>query len=120
MDLYRRTARLARLMEHRLDVRGADFSAKVHRAGRVLPRHVRIEAERLVWALSMLDHPRLSQQIDMKEMAQAARIIEAYLLSVDPWDLRLGRVVDWAAGLAFSLLLLLALCLWILFWRGYL
>lgn len=120
MDLHAKTARLAHLMEERLDVRGADFTAKVRRAGRLLPRHVRAAAGELTRALPLMDHPQLSRQVNAAELEAAAHVVEAYLLDVDPWDRRRGIAVSWLSGLAFSLLLLGAGVFLVLGWRGYL
>lgn len=120
MDINVKTARLAQLMEERLDVRGADFTAKVRRAGRMLPRHVREAANLLVRALPLMEHPHLSRQMNPTDLAAAADVIEAYLLDVNPWDRRRGIAVGWLSGLAFSLLLLGAGVFLMLLWRGYL
>ncbi len=118
MDLQMQMARLAQMMEERLDVRGADLAAKVRRAGRLLPRHVRREAAVLLAALPMLEHPHLSRQVEAERLARSVRIIEDYLKGVDPWDRRLGIWVGWGAGLAFSLFLTVGLVVWFLWWRG--
>lgn len=120
MDLQRETARLAQLMEDRLDIRGADFTTKVRRAGRLLPRHVRKEAALLASALPMVEHPRLSRQLEGDRLARAAKNLETHLLSVDPWERRMGTFVSWAAGLASGLLLFAGICLWAAWALGYL
>ncbi len=120
MDLHEETARLAQLIEERLDIRGADFATKLRRAGRLLPRHVRAAGATLVAALSQVDHPRLSRQIDQKALTQAIRTVEGHLKSVDPWDRRMGIFVNWASGLALSLLVLVGLVGGALFALGYL
>ena len=120
MDLNVKTARLAQLMEERLDIRGAGFTAKVRRAGRLLPRHVREAAGLLIRALPLMDHPQLSRQMNPSELENAAHVVEAYLLDVDPWDRRRGIAVSWLSGLAFSLLVLAAAVVLVLMWRGYL
>lgn len=107
-------------MEERLDVRGADFAAKTRRAGRLLPRHVREAAGVLTRALSLMDHPQLSRQMNAVELEAAAHVVEVYLLDVDPWDRRRGIAVSWLSGLVLSLLLLGAGVFLVLGWRGYL
>lgn len=120
MDLEAETARLAQLMEERLDIRGADFATKLRRAGRLLPRPVRAAGADLVAALPMLGHPQLSRLLDAEALEAAVKIVEKHLREVDPWDRRMGIFVNWAAGLAFSLLVLAGLCLWGLYLLGYL
>lgn len=120
MGIDAKTARLAKLMEERLDLRGANFAAKVRRAGRLLPRHVREAAGVLVRATPLMDHPRLSRQVNPSELEAAAGIVEKYLLDVNPWDRRRGIAVSWLSGLAFSLLALVVAVVLVLVWRGYL
>ncbi len=57
MDIVARTDRLAQLLEERLDVRGKGFDAKLRRAGRLLPRHLRMKGQMLVDATTRADHP---------------------------------------------------------------
>ena len=118
MDLRARADHLAQLMGDRLDISGDGFEAKLEHAGKRLPRHIRTEAEQIAKALEFAAHPRLSRQVDAKQMSRAARIIERYLLSVDPWARRKGIFLNWLAGIAFSLLVVGAIVLFVLFKRG--
>ncbi|UWP89793.1 hypothetical protein [Aliiroseovarius crassostreae] len=120
MDLQSETARLARLMEERLDVSGADFPTKVRRAGRLLPRHVRAAAARLMEAQTLSEHPRLARQLAPDDLTRAVHEIDHYLRGVDPWERRFGIFISWASGLAFSLLLLVGAVLGLLYlFRGF-
>lgn len=103
MDIEARAARLAKLIEDRLDVGGDGLRAKLERAGKRLPRHIRAEAGLVVEALALQGHPRLSRQIDARRLARACRHVERYLLAVDPWDRRIGIVVSWLAGNVLAL-----------------
>ena len=120
MDLQARTERLAQLLEHRLDIRGAGFEVKLKSAGRLLPRYVRKEGALLVEALRQAAHPRLARRLDIDRLSRAADALERHLLDVDPWDRRRGIAVMGAASVLFKLLVVAALALGVLFWRDYL
>lgn len=113
-----RIDRLAELLEERLDIRGKGFEQKLRRAGRLLPRHLRIKGRMLVDANAHADHPRLLKQLDDAALELAAQSIERYLLDIDPWDRRRGIVLNWGAGLVFRLLVLIAAVLAFLKWQA--
>jgi len=118
MDLEARARRLARLMEDRLDIGGNGFAAKLAKAGRRLPRHIRSEAEYLQQAIEMQDSPRLVRQIDHDRAERSFATVERYLLGVDAQAERTARALDWLAGNAFNLALVAALVAAIIVWRG--
>ena len=118
MDLRARADHLAVLMGDRLDIRGEGFEAKLENAGKRLPRHIHREAARIAEALAFETHPKLSRQIDARQMKRASRTIERYLLGIDPWARRRGVFLNWLAGIVFSLLVLGAIVLLVLARRG--
>ena len=118
MDLRVQADHLAHLMGDRLDIRGDGFEAKLENAGKRLPRHIHAEAERLKQALEFATHPKLSRQVDSKQMKRSVKAIERYLLSVDPWARRRGIVLNWLAGIVFSLLVVGGIVLLVLVKRG--
>ncbi len=118
MDLRVQAEHLAQLMGDRLDIRGEGFDEKLENAGRRLPRHVRAEGARIAEALAFADHPKLSRQIDNKRLKRAAKTIERYLMSVDPWQRRKGIFLNWLAGIVFSLLVVATLILVVMWKRG--
>ncbi len=120
MELQARADRLAHLIEERLDVRGTGLEAKLRRAGRLLPKHIRAEAGLLVEAMAVQGHPKLSRQVDMVRLARAAKVVENYLLDINPWDRRRAIVLNWLAVNAFNLLVIGAVGLAVLLWRGFL
>jgi len=118
MDLRLRTDKLAELMEERLGTRGGGFATKVRRAGRRLPRHLRVEARYLVHARDMEDNPRLARQIDQPRVDRACAALERWLDGLDPKARRRNLLLDWLAANAFNLLMIAALVAAILAWRG--
>ena len=120
MDLQSQAERLAHLLEERLGVRGKGLEAKVQRAGRRLPKYIRGEAAALLKAMELEGHPQLSQQIDHDRITRAYKDIERYLQAIDPWARRRGILLNWLAGQAFNLLILIVLVVVVLRWRGFL
>ena len=117
MDIHARTDRLARLLEERLDIRGAGFETKLCRAGRLLPRHLRREGATLIEALKLASHPRLGRQVDAKRLEKAANAIESHLLNLDAWDRRRGIAVNVSASVFFNLFIIAALVAGVIIWR---
>lgn len=119
MELQARADRLAQLIEEKLDIRGKGFEAKLNRAGRLLPKHIRTEAAILVEAMAHEAHPKLARQLDDARLERAASDVERYLQGLDPWARRKGIALDWMAGAAFKFLVVVGLTLALLRWRGF-
>ncbi len=118
MDLREKAEHLARLMGERLDATGEGFEARLAHAGKRLPRHIRAEGERIAEALALAEHPQLSRRIDQRRLKRACKAVERHLLGVDPWARRKAVFLDWLAGLAFALLVVGGLALWLMARRG--
>lgn len=119
MQLDDSADKVAQLLEQKLGIRGAGLEAKVTRAGRRLPRHLREEAEYMMLALRMQANPRLARQIDWPRLERGAQELERYLKGIDAWDRRRGLLVSWLAGNALNLLIVAALVAAVLAWRGF-
>jgi len=118
MDLDARLDKIAALMEERLGVRGDGFEDKFARAGRLLPRKLRREGALLVEARTMAAHPKLGRRVDERRLRKAARVFERYLARVDGSERRVTRWVNWLAGNALNILIVFALVVAVLTWRG--
>jgi len=109
---------IAVLIEERLGVSGAGLPAKLRRAGRLLPRHVRRDAQAVADALPLAENPKLMKQVDLPRLEAAERRVVAYLKTVDPAERRIGMAMGMLGGVAFSLLAVFALFVAVLIWRG--
>lgn len=118
MALQTRADHLAQLIEDKLGTRGQGLEAKLARAGRSLPADLRRELGYVVSALQMQTSPRLVRQIDWPRIDHAFDAAEAYLRRVDPWDRRKGLAINWLAGNALNLVIVAALTLAVMAWRG--
>jgi len=117
-DLSAVNADLATLMAERLGVSGAALKDKTRRAGRSLPRWVRRDLAFLDMQESLAMHPKLRGVADLRRAAAAARRVAAYLESIDPAECRKDRIYGILAVIAFNLLLIAALVVTVLAWRG--
>lgn len=120
MDLDARAARLAELLESRLGLRGPDYEAKLARAGRQLPRRVRDEAEYIALARRMQQNPKLASQIDWARIDKGQAFVERHLKAIDPGDRTRQMVLSWLTQNALNLVIVAALVVAALVWRGFL
>ena len=112
--------RVAELMELRLRARGSGLAEKLARGGRALPRRVRAAAGTLAEAAQMAQNPKLLVQIDELRVAAAYDICLHYLGPLGRGARRKGAALDILATMAFSLVVVVALVIGVLVWRGYL
>lgn len=117
-SLQDRNHALTEKIAAKLSIRGRDLHAKMRRAGRRLPRRLRREGRYLAQAADMETHPKLSRQIDLVRVDSAYREFDTHLDAIDPADRWWGWFLGLLGGLAFNLLLLSALLIGLLVWRG--
>jgi hypothetical protein len=118
VPIQRMADRVAELMEQRLRIRGAGLAEKLRRGGRLLPRKVRAAAQVLAEAAEMAQNPKLLMQVDQEATAEAYDICLRHLGGVDRKARRNGAVLNVAASVAFSILVVAVLVIGILIWRG--
>lgn len=119
-ELTRLAERLTALMRDKLEVKAESFPAALRRAGGRLPRRLRREGAVIVATLDQVRSPRLSRIADGEGAARAARRIEAYLSRLDPAaDRARARAFFWA-NIAFRIVVVIALLMAVLVWRGFL
>ncbi len=111
---------IAETMQHRLGVRGRDLETKLNRAGRLLPKPVRAQADMIVQSLKYQGHPRLERRQDDASIQRAHAATMKHLNQIDARDRRRGLVISFLSTNAFNLLVIVALLLAVLRWRGYL
>lgn len=110
---------LAKLMTERLGIHtGVGFEAKLHKAGRGLPRWARRDGALIVEAIALETHPKLAHRIRHKAVARAIANLSKHLEGIDPFQRRMGRFLDFLAVLAVIAILIFGLFVMILVWRG--
>lgn len=111
--------RVAALMEERLGARGTGLEAKLHRAGRHLPRKVRAAGAELAQAAAMAQNPKLLLQIDHDATARAYDICVKHLGTISARARRRDGLMAMATSIAFSVLAVALILLAVLRWRGF-
>ena len=106
------------LMAERLRLRGATLEDQVRRAKRLLPRTLVREAQYLAQAETLMRNPKLARMVDAEKARGARDRLTAHLMTVDPKERRKDRILGILGGLAFNLLLIGALAVIWLRWRG--
>lgn len=111
--------RVSSLMEERLGARGRDLDEKVRRAGRRLPRRVRLAARSLADAALMAQNPKLLIRVDEADVAAQYDICLRHLGPLNRAERRKGYLMNLAASVAFSVLMVGVAVLAFLVWRDY-
>lgn len=109
---------LSDLLKDRLGVRGQDLETRLHRAGRLLPRHIRRDMDAVVHSVQFQASPKLARMVDDGAAHRAYDNCVAYLNSIDPSKRRLDRLIGIASTIVFNVLIVGALFLTVLAWRG--
>ena len=112
--------RITALMEQRLRLKGKDLREKLRKGGRLLPRRVRAAAEQLADAAERSQNPKLLLQIDEPAVVAAYDVCSKHLSKIDAGYLRTSSILRTASSMVISLLVVVALVIAVLYWRGYL
>ena len=110
--------RVADLMEQKLRLRGNGLAEKTRKAGRLLPKKVRLAAQALAEASAMAQVPKLYLQMDAEKIAADYDICLKHLGAVQAGARGKTLMVTMASGVAFSLLAVAVLVLVVVWWRG--
>lgn len=118
-ELETATTEVLTAMREKLGVRSSTLHKAHTKAKRLLPRRVYRSFVYLEKSEPMLTHPRLRQTLDMKALKAAQKDVQTHLEGIDVADRRKGWWLNLAGVLAFNLLVLIALVIIVLVWRGY-
>jgi hypothetical protein len=102
----------------RLGARGKTLECGLLRAGRSLPKPARQAGGRLVQLQRMVANPRLRRLVDPAQVDAALAELDAHLDTVKPGDRRKDRLLGIAGSAVFNLMILGALVIAFLRWRG--
>ena len=95
-----------------------DLAAALKTTRRRLPRRIYRQGKVLAKALPLIEHPKLRLTLDETTLHKAAQEVKTYLETIDLADRRKGRVLDILGSIVFSLLVVFALLIVVLRWRG--
>jgi hypothetical protein len=110
--------RVSVLIEEKLGARGPGLADKAKRAGRALPGKVRAAALRLAEAAAMSHNPKLLLQLDEERVAADFDICVRHLSSISVGDRWVGRIVNFGASTVITVLIVLAMVVAFVYWRG--
>ena len=102
IDLNAKMTQMQLLFSRRMRAKGT-LEQQVKRRGKRLPRKLRADARKIVSAAPMLEHPKLSQQIDVEGLESAADRLIGHLKQVDPRDRPWVKVVQVLSWVLFAL-----------------
>ncbi|WP_380057250.1 hypothetical protein ACFE33_04050 [Falsihalocynthiibacter sp. SS001] len=111
---------VAHHMKKKLSVGGAGLHKKLRRGGRLLPRYVRRDAETLIEAATLSEHPKLARIVDQSRVQRAHASCMRYLKKADNSDRRKGLWLGILGGVAWAFLIPAGAFITVLVWRGYL
>ena len=112
--------RVAGLMEERLRIKGKTLQDKVRRGGRLLPRKVRREAEYLAEVAVLAQHPKVQTMLDDARIAEAYDVCLKHLRKIGAKERAWATLMSVFGSLALMVLVLGAMLIAVLVWRGYL
>ena len=108
-----------RLIEARLGLRGADLSDQIRKCRRALPRKLRQDGRALSIAHQHSQHPHLSRMLDEDAARAAAARLIAHLKGIDPRERRRTALIGWLGAISLNLLIVGAVLVAVLVWRGH-
>ncbi len=117
MSCQEQADQISALLREKLGVRGGDLECRLRRAGRLLPRHVRRQAEVIVRARAMQASPKLARLVDHAALERAFRTCHDHLSAIDPWERRKTRIIGFLSANAFNLVVITGLVIAVLYWR---
>ena len=105
-------------MRDKLGVRANDLQTALAKARHRLPRRIYRQAQLLVQAEPLAQHPRLRQTLDEPSLSAAAGVVQAHLEAIDLADRRKGLWLGMLGGLVFNLILMAVAVGGFLVWYG--
>lgn len=90
----------------------------LHRRGGALPRRLRREARFLARADLMAHAPKTGRQVDLAHVSRAHRALTDYLRPLYAGQRVQNGALRMSASIAFGLMVMGLLIVWVLVWRG--
>ena len=96
-DLNTKIAQMQQLFSRRMRAKGT-LEQQIQRRAKRLPRKLRADARKIAKVVPMLEHPKLSRQINHAGLKAAADRVNSHLKQVDPRDrpwVKVVQVLSW-------------------------
>ncbi|SLN28694.1 hypothetical protein ROA7450_01196 [Roseovarius albus] len=116
--LDQRTKRLNDKLKEKLGLRGKTLEKRLKRAGRTLPKHLRREGAIIVQAQKQVANPKMARLIDQAALDRSFAMFRHYLKDIDPVERRKDKIINFLGLLVFNLVVIAALYLLFLLWKG--
>lgn len=119
-EILAMAARVRALMHQRLGARGHTLTEAVASRGACLPRRLRPAADALADAAQVAPAPKLARQADLAALRAHEAELVSYLRPLGRRARFMHAARNATAAVALGLVVLGALVIWALVWRGYL
>lgn len=113
-------AELEQLLAEKHGLRSGRFELRMAKALRRAPRAVRQASDRFVATRVQMGNPKLMRLMEPEGIKEDFQTLRAHFRSIDVGDRRKGVFLSILGSLSFSLLVVFALLMIWLIWRGYL
>ncbi len=110
--------RLEMLLADKLGARRGNLARRAAKAGRRLPKWVRRNLEFLSQCGHIAGHPQLASTVEPAMIARAVERSERHLNAIDVKERRIKTALGIAAGLIVQLVILFAVAVAVMRWRG--
>jgi len=111
--------RVFALLQSKLGARGSTLQKRLAYVRRKLPGRIRRAGDLLVEAQNMSQNPSLAMRLEQDRLSRATAEIERYLNEFDVAAERSRRRYNKMAGIAGQFILVTAIAVSFLVWRGY-
>lgn len=98
---------------------GGALSSQLRRAERLLTYRARKAGARIVEAEGLISHPHLRRRVDGPLLRRSFKILKAELATLNPAARRVDRVLGFFGAIAAGVVVLAAVIVGVLAWRGY-
>ena len=112
--------RIYDLLGDKLRVKGANLRTRVKKAGRLLPKSVRLAAGELIEAQDMAENPNLAKRLDADAVSRAYATCLRFLTEIDQEAAKSRARYNFAALVSAQFLLIVGLAIAFMRWRGFL
>lgn len=117
-DISRQVSALEQHLQDKLGLRRGSLARRLSKAGRRLPRRIHTAGKTITDAQLLLGHPKLARQIDAERLSTAFTTLNSHLETINPADRRKGLLLDFLGAIVLNLMVLSALIVGFLLWRG--
>lgn len=117
-DIEQKIKRLQALLKEKFRIDADDLRIGFKKAGRRLPARIHKSAEVIIDAQVKMGHPKLARLADGAAIDKAFHKIETHLEAIDVKDRRTGAVLGVLGSLVFNMIVVFALFMVVVVWRG--